>query len=30
MSFYFERHDSEYRSPFASPDCWDWDAAETV
>jgi len=30
MNDYSERHDSEYCSPFTSPDCWDWGAAESV
>ncbi len=30
MNDYSERHDSDYCSPFTSPDCWKWDAAEVV
>jgi hypothetical protein len=30
MNNYAERHDGDYCSPFTSPGCWDWDAAEPV
>lgn len=30
MNDYAERHDSDYCSPYTSPSCWDWDAAEPV